>query len=74
MLSNKEKSDLTKILQYMYKKETPMGLLHILTDVTEYLNKENAIVRRLAFCDDNWKFRAELKLRRDLVQEEIRRR
>jgi len=74
MLSNKEKSDLTHTFEYMYKNETPMGLLNILSDINKYLEKENAIVRRLAFCDDHWKFRAELKLRRDIVQAEIRRR
>jgi hypothetical protein len=74
MLSIKETNDLTKIFEEMYKNEPPLRLLSILTDVDEFLNKENALIRRLAFCDDNWRFRAELKLRKDVIQAEIRRR
>ena len=74
MLSNREKSDLTETLEEMYKHETPMGLLSILSDIDKFLNKESVVARRLAFSNENWKFRAELNLRRELVQAEIRRR
>ena len=74
MLDNNEAERLTKVFEEIYRKKTPMELLDILTTINEYLHKETAVVRRLAFCDDNWKFRAVLKLRREMVQAEIYRR
>ena len=51
-----------------------MDLFNILSEVDNYLHKDDPIVRRLAFTTDNWKFRQMLKLRREAIQSEIRRR
>jgi hypothetical protein len=74
MLSNEETIRLNNIFNELYKKKTPMELLEILAIINNYLHKESAIIRRLSFHDEHWKFRAEQKLRRDAVLSEIRKR
>jgi hypothetical protein len=74
MLSINEKNNLKDLFRDIYKKETSLTLLSLLNEADRYLNKESSVVRSLAFCNDNWKFRAELKLRREAILAEIRRR
>lgn len=74
MLTEEQVSELKATFLELYKTKTPMELLNILREVNDYLHEESAIVRRLAFTEKNWEFRAMLKLRREAIQNEIRRR
>jgi len=74
MLRNDEVQKLKNNFQEIYRNYTPMDLLSVLSEVQTYLHKEDPVIRRLAFNDDNWRFREMLKLRREAIQSEIRRR
>jgi|LakMenEpi03Aug12_release.lakeMendotaPanAssembly.Ray.scaffolds.fasta_scaffold2461980_2 hypothetical protein len=74
MLRSDEVQTLKNNFQEIYRQYTPMDLLTALSEVQTYLHKEDPIIRRLAFNNDNWRFREMLKLRREIIQSEIRRR
>jgi hypothetical protein len=74
MLRSDEVQTLKNNFQEIYRQYTPMDLLTALSEVQTYLHKEDPIIRRLAFNNDNWRFREMLKLRREVIQSEIRRR
>jgi hypothetical protein len=74
MLRSDEVQILKNNFQEIYRQYTPMDLLSVLSEVQAYLHKEDPITRRLAFNNDNWRFREMLKLRREVIQSEIRRR
>lgn len=74
MLSSSEVDKLKETFQGLYSTKSSMDLFNILSEVDNYLHKDDPLVRRLAFTTDNWKFRQMLKLRREAIQSEIRRR
>jgi len=74
MLRSDEVQTLKNNFHEIYRQYTPMDLLTALSEVQTYLHKEDPIIRRLAFNNDNWRFREMLKLRREIIQSEIRRR
>jgi len=74
MLRSDEVQTLKTNFQEIYRQYTPMDLLSALSEVQTYLHKEDPIIRRLAFNKDNWRFREMLKLRREVIQTEIRHR
>lgn len=74
MLSSSEVNKIKETFQDLYATKTSMDLFNILSEVDSYLHKDDPMVRRLAFTAENWKFREMLKLRREAIQSEIRRR
>lgn len=74
MLSTNEINALTDIFQKTYKKQTDMQLLESQAEIHKFLHEENRVIRALAFNNNNWKFREEMKLKQRIVDKEIRNR
>ena len=74
MLSKNEETVLTGMFRDMYKGKSAMELLNIQSELNEFLHQDSAIARRLAFNNNNWKFRAQVKLRRKVIEDEIKNR
>jgi len=74
MLSSSEVNKLKETFQDLYANKSSLDLFNILSEVDSYLHKDDPVVRRLAFTTENWKFREMLKLRREAIRSEIRRR
>jgi len=74
MLNSSEVNKLKETFQDLYANKSSLDLFNILSEVDSYLHKDDPVVRRLAFTTENWKFREMLKLRREAIQSEIRRR